>query len=231
MQIEFIRIVDALFADAPQTLETLEMKEEIVQNLMHRYRQLLAEGKTEQEAFTIASAALGDADDILTTPDLHAPEPHIPEGPARVGTAQAQPQPQPIDWQQPTREQLRHQAAMSTAFAVMLYILCPVPVILFQNVLGVLLLFAMIAIATGMLIYNHMIREAHTPREGADNVMRRKRRKRVYEGISSVFWLMVVAMYAAISFESGAWHLTWIIFLFAAATQTVLGLVFNPDDK
>ncbi|MDR0898109.1 MAG: permease prefix domain 1-containing protein [Oscillospiraceae bacterium] len=229
MQIEFIRIVDALFADAPQTLETLEMKEEIVQNLMHRYRELLAEGKSEQEAFTISSAALGDADDILQTPGLHAPEPHIPEGSAR-GTA-AQPQPQPTDWQQPTREQLRHQAAMSTAFSVMLYILCPVPVILFQNVLGVLLLFAMIAIATGMLIYNRMTREGQPAREAGHGTHPYKRRKRVYKSLCSMFWMIATAFYFVISFESGAWHLTWIIFLFAGAAQSVLGLMFNPDDK
>ncbi|MDR0897541.1 MAG: permease prefix domain 1-containing protein [Oscillospiraceae bacterium] len=232
MQIEFIRIVDALFADAPQTLETLEMKEEIVQNLMHRYRALLAEGKTEQEAFAIASAALGDMDDILQTPDLHAPEPRAPFGaapdPARAYTAQAQPQ--PTDWQQPTREQLRHQAAMSTAFAVMLYILCPLPVIIFENMLGVLLLFAMIAIATGMLIYNHMTRDAYAVRDAVNIAARRKRRHRIGEGLTAVFWLMVVAFYFVVSFESGAWHLTWIIFLFASAVQVVLGLVFKLDD-
>lgn len=38
----------------------------------------------------------------------------------------------------------------------------------------------------------------------------------------SAFWLIVVAVYFLISFGTGAWYITWIIFLIGAATEQIV---------
>lgn len=56
--------VEALFENAPPTMKTVEIKEEILQNTMDRYHDLLAEGKDEQAAFNIAIAGIGDVEEL-----------------------------------------------------------------------------------------------------------------------------------------------------------------------
>ncbi len=62
-------------------------------------------------------------------------------------------------------EQERKKSALLTAAAVMMYILSPVMIILFESIgleiLGLVLFFGCIAGATGMLIYNHMTRPVY----------------------------------------------------------------------
>ena len=46
--------IDNLFATAPSNRKTVEVKEEILQNLTDKYNDLIAEGKNEDVAFNIA---------------------------------------------------------------------------------------------------------------------------------------------------------------------------------
>ena len=52
--------IESLFKDAPDTVKTVELKEEMLQNLYEKYNDLLAEGRSEQAAFNIAVAGVGD---------------------------------------------------------------------------------------------------------------------------------------------------------------------------
>ena len=45
--------------------------------------------------------------------------------------------------------------------------------------------------------------------------------------IRSAIWTITVAIYIIISFTTGAWHLTWVIFLVAAAVQAVINAGFT----
>ncbi len=44
---------------------------------------------------------------------------------------------------------------------------------------------------------------------------------------SAIFWLIVTTVYFFISFATGAWHLTWLVFLAGAALQTFAGMFFD----
>lgn len=161
MQIRFIRMIDELFDGVPQTHETLELKEEMVQNLMEKYNDLLAEGKTEEEAFHIAAASIGDIDELLLEFSPRAPEPDDPFADDAQDTYDA-----PYEdayTQGPFDAMLtrRHQSAMMVALSVMGYIACPAPIILFPNGFGLMLMFVMIAAATGLIIYNGMTGVKH----------------------------------------------------------------------
>ena len=57
--------IDRLFRDAPQTAKTAEIKEEILQNLLDKYDDLLREGRDEQSAYHAAISGIGDVGTLI----------------------------------------------------------------------------------------------------------------------------------------------------------------------
>ena len=57
--------IDNLFATAPNNMKAVEVKEEILQNLTDKFNDLIAEGKSEDVAFNIAVASIGDVSDLI----------------------------------------------------------------------------------------------------------------------------------------------------------------------
>lgn len=51
--------------------------------------------------------------------------------------------------------------------------------------------------------------------------------KKLEDSIESAFWTLVVAIYLLYSFTSGNWHLSWIIFIFAAALSGIVSAAFT----
>ncbi len=200
--------IETLFAGAPQTLRTVELKEEMLQNLNDKYNDLLAEGKNEEAAYNIAVASIGDIS-------------------ALIGERNDDPS---------SAAKRSSKSALLTAIAVMLYILCPVPCILFgeigNGILGVTLLFVFIAVATGILIYNNSTKE----RFASDGSMMedfkqwqnaKSSSSRICASITGALWLLITAAYLLVSFTTGAWHVTWIFFLIGAALSSVVKGIFE----
>lgn len=228
MQIRMLREIDAMFEDAPQNRKTLEVKEEMLQNLMEKYNDLLAEGKSEEAAFNIALASVGDISDLLR--ELCQPPPrvaHFPE-PDMSGYDDAPEHAAPA---MPGEE--RHHKALLVSVAIMMYIISPLALILFGGYMGLILLFTLAAGATGLLVYYGMSSEKKpkTAYEDEDEPERKKKmtkqQKRLYSSLSSALWMIVVALYFVISFSTNAWHITWIIFLIAGAATNVLKAIID----
>ena len=57
--------IEELFKNAPQTCQAVEIKEEILQNTIDRYNDLKAEGKSDEAAYNIAIAGIGDVDHLI----------------------------------------------------------------------------------------------------------------------------------------------------------------------
>ena len=57
--------MDHLFREVPLTKKSVELKEEILQNLVDKYHDLIAEGKSEEAAYNIAVASVGDISELL----------------------------------------------------------------------------------------------------------------------------------------------------------------------
>lgn len=205
--------IDSVFAQAPCTQQAIELKEEIRQNITEKYQDLVAQGKSEEAAYNITIASMGDIGELIGSLRGNTPAP-------------------------PAADKYRRKSALLTAIAVALYILCIVPPILadglaHDDVVGPVLMFAMIAIATGLLIYNHMTSPKYQKqqdtmveefREWSDQ---NRRDKQVFRAVSSALWALTVAVYVLISFLTQAWHITWIIFLIAAAVEGIVKAVFD----
>ena len=57
--------VEALFAQAPISQNVMDQKEEMVQNLVDKYHDLLAEGKTPQAAYELVTASVGGISELV----------------------------------------------------------------------------------------------------------------------------------------------------------------------
>ena len=199
------RYIDDLFSNAPSTVRAVELKEELFQNLTDKYNDLIAEGKSEESAFNIAIASIGDVDSLISglSGDKHV-----------------------------VSEKARKRSALLVAIAISLYILSPVSVILLQDEIGVMVLFLFVAVATAMLIYNGVTHERYVK---TDDTMvedfkewkqNSKQKNKAVEAIVGSFWLIAVCVYIVVSFMTGAWHITWIIFLIAAAISSMIRGLF-----
>lgn len=51
--------------------------------------------------------------------------------------------------------------------------------------------------------------------------------KKLEDSVEGAFWTLVVAIYLLYSFTSGNWHLSWLIFIFAAALSGIISTVFT----
>ncbi|MDR1619341.1 MAG: permease prefix domain 1-containing protein [Clostridiales bacterium] len=204
--------IDAQFQDAPATRAAVELKEEILQNLTDKYNDLLAEGKNEEAAFNIAIASVGDFSELIK---------ELKKDPAMTKEQEEQ------------YAAYKKRKALLTSIAIGLYILCALPIILLNNAVGVTLMFVLVAASTGVLIYIFMTKPdfaKNDPSMVEDFKAWRETssdHRRAYKSISSALWCLVVVIYFVVSFATRAWHVTWIIFLVAAAINSVVRAVFD----
>lgn len=200
--------INRAFEDVPRTKKSMEMQEELISNLIEKFNDQLRLGKSEEEAYTSVIASIGDLSEL--TEGMR--ERHVLSGPT---------------------PQERKRSAMFVTIAVMLYILSPMVLIVSdQNfsspISGLAGMFILIAIATGLLVYN----QASKPRylkedetlveEFKEWKSSRQKNKSIYDALSSAFWLIIVAVYLYVSFTYMNWHYSWIIFIIGAAIQNIV---------
>ena len=60
---------------------------------------------------------------------------------------------------------------------------------------------------------------------------RGKKKNPILSAITGALWLLTVCAYLAVSFYSGAWHLTWLIFLITTAIDNIIEAIFEICGK
>lgn len=127
------------------------------------------------------------------------------------------------------KEDKKAKFARNIAISVALYIISLVAIIgtstIGQEILGVCLFFTIIAIATGLIIYSAIV-------YGKDKEKEKKskeatRRNEVAKSITDIIGLIGVVVYFLVSFTTGAWHITWIIFLIIGVCNAIVRLIFG----
>jgi uncharacterized membrane protein len=201
--------VDNLFKDAPTTVKAYEVKEEILQNLKEKYSDLIKDGKSEEAAYNIAIESIGDLRELFA---------ELQEGNIVSDNEES------------------HRYAALKAVCAMIYVLAVVPLVMgivySSIVLAVSVPFVLIALATGLTVYNNLKKpkyfSIHNPNEKMQDIARRVN---IRKSISGFLWFITVALYIIVSFKTMDWHLTWIIFLIAGAVECVLNIWFGPEGK
>ncbi|PKM63331.1 MAG: hypothetical protein CVU97_00725 [Firmicutes bacterium HGW-Firmicutes-21] len=203
--------IESLFKDAPKNKKTVELKEEMIQNLIDKYNDLLAEGKSEDAAVNIAIASVGDISDLIEELNKSKTDMRSEE----------------------LKEKQRRQSAAMIAISIALYIMSVIPLFILQDVNGLIFMFVIVAAATGLIIYSAMTKPKY--RKLDDTLVEEFKEWKAatsvsnstMKAISSAIWMITVAVYFAISFLTSAWYITWIIFLITAAIISIIKAMFD----
>ena len=125
----------------------------------------------------------------------------------------------------------RSKFAANLAISVGLYIISLVFVIFFSTImdnpiLGVCLFFITIAIATGLIIYNGIVNRVQKA-EIEEKSKEEEKKDRTVKQICDIVGILGVIIYLLVSFATGAWDITWIIFLIIGLVNSIIKLLFN----
>ena len=212
--------IDLMFQDVPSNNKTKELKEEILSNANERYEDYIAMGKSENEAYGLAVSSIGDIDELI--------EPYCPN----------EIQGQDIRY-------YRNRNAKVMAVAVMMYIVSPLTLIFLSIVnrmeLGLLLMFLLIALATGLIIYSQMstpqevkrYNQSMEEKEWSDEMyLVSKRNRSMLNSIRSLMWTLCTVIYFIVTFTTHAWHITWLVWMIGSAVDRMIYLYFQTkEDK
>lgn len=203
--------VDEIFMTAPNTQQAYELKVELTGNLIEKYHTLLAEGKSEQEALDMTIFSIGDINELFAS--LQSPAYTAPAPPQQSGSTLA--------------------LSIMMVVGIMLCILSLIPVFLMQDEMGLVIMFSIVAVGVGLIVLSGVLRTQKKAvvsqtvvGDFRDWQQRNENRKRARRAFSSSIWTIVTILYFLVSFSTGKWYITWIIFLIAAALEGIVKAIF-----
>ena len=209
MREQLIQYVELLFAGAPNSME---IKQEILQNTLDRYDDLVQQGKSPEAAYRLAISGIGDINEILGSEiPYSAPPAHEETNRAAIHEE---------------AEDIRSRNIR--AVAVALYILCPVPLFLMSELgwetFGLCLTLLVVAAAT-MLIMMAKKKGAHenefqeTPSQSPKQELRRS----IQRAVNAI----ILAIYLIVSFATGAWYATWLLFPIGGCIKGLVNAILD----
>lgn len=199
MKEKLIQYIDLLFAGTP---DAEDIKQEILQNTLDRYDDLIAQGKSPESAYSLAISGIGDIHEILEQKDSALIQQAVPTTKQEPQTAKSS-----ID-----KRLLR-------AAAIACFILCPGPVIILESALGVCLLLAMVAAGVGLLVF--------CGKDEVSAAVQEDTRSPLHKTLHGIAWGAGLCLYFLISFLTGAWYITWLIFPIIACTCSLINACFD----
>ena len=197
MREQLIQYVNLLFAGAS---DCEDIKQEILQNTLDRFDDLISQGKSQEAAYRLAISGIGDINEILGSTAPKASIPHY----------------EPIQEIKPeTEEDIKRKKIR--AVAVAMYILCARPLIVLGDLgldnLGLCLTLALVAVATYLMIITGKKDEDDEEKEI------REEKHPLKESIGNIIWVSGLIAYFGLSFFTGAWNITWLIFPIMACAR------------
>lgn len=199
MREQLIQYVDLLFAGAPNSEE---IKQEILQNTLDHFDDLVEQGKSPEAAYRLAIGGIGDINEIL-------------------GTTTVITHPQAI--QEVIHEEMEDiRRKKIRAVAIAMYILCALPLIILNDFgmdnLGLCLTLALVACATYLMIITGK-KDEDDEEDRQEKREKAEPQHKLKESIGNIIWVLGLIAYFGISFTTGAWYITWIIFPILACAR------------
>ena len=206
MREQLIQYVELLFAGAR---DCEDIKQEILQNTLDRYDDLVASGKVPEAAYRLAIAGIGDINEILgtTVPPVAALNPaEKSDGGDNFA-----------------KKILR-------ATAVGLYIISILPLIILcelgMEILGLCGTLAIVAVATVMIILG--AKKDPSPQEKAEK--EEISESELSKSITGLLWALGLGLYFFLSFTTSDWHITWVIFPILAALDSLISAIVRNKE-
>lgn len=199
MREKLISYVNLLFAG---NADCDDIRQEILQNTLDRYDDLIADGKSPEAAYRLAIGGIGDINEILG----QEPAPAMPK-------ASPLPSPSVSRRDTPIKKTLR-------ALAVALYILCPLPLLIYTDsgmeIYGLCGVLILVAIATLLMMLGKADSEETATQKPLTPGQERWRL------IRKIIDIVDLVVYFAVSFATGFWGITWLILVMGAAVNGIL---------
>ena len=114
-----------------------------------------------------------------------------------------------------------------TGIAVGLYILCVAPCIILQDEKGVVGMFGMIALATVLLCVRPAAVKVRRPAAGEIPAEQMSAEYRLKSSVNGLLFAICLAVYFIVSFWTGAWYITWVIFLMYKAVCGIVSALLD----
>ena len=206
MREQLVQYVNLLFAGAQ---DADEIRAEILQNTLDRYDDLVEQGKSPEAAYRLAISGIGDVNEILGT-QPKAANVLSPSDPAHCEADELK------------RKRTR-------AAGIVLYILSAIPLIVLSNlgydILGLALTIIMVAAATyNILITNKTEQDSPLPPEQDSPATPAQKLKK---SVSSLTGALTLAIYLIVSFATGHWEVTWLIFPISGCIKGLINAIID----
>lgn len=200
MRQQLIQYVELLFAGAPGSEE---IKQEILQNTLDRYDDLVSQGKSDAAAYRLAISGIGDINEILGQPTEHT-----------------EPTAQPRQQEPEDREQRKLRAV-----AIAMYILCPIPLFILSEfdlaTMGLCFTLALVATATYLLL----LAKRSEPEEESEAAGAPVSPKK--QAVGRILGPVTLVVYLLVSFLTHAWAITWLIFPISGCIKGIINAVID----
>lgn len=203
MQAKIHAHIDGLFSGVPAGERVSEVKLELYMNTVDRYEDLLAFGKSPAEAYQEAIDGIGDISEILTSLGV------MPSKQSKQAKKEK------------SRRKVIREHLDSILWMVMLstYFIVSFATMKWQFTWLIFLITVALQNA-----FHALFDIINGNRPDCTFVFTREE-KRMHRRLSSMLWLAVLVLYFGISFLSGAWYISWIIFLLGTAMQNALSII------
>lgn len=221
--------INQLFQEAPRTRRALDLKEEMISNAEEKYDDLLKEGYREEDAYGVVIHSIGDVSELFQ---------ELKQEEAADGDAYAY---------RMMELELQQKKAKLTAISIGMYVFAAAVFFLGAcldsgsmraffpfdiALLGLALAIIICIVPTVLLVY-----ASNLFPKGYKSIDRREEEwlsgkqqkdyKALRKAINSIVWTLTLVLYFIISFSSGAWYITWVIFLIAGCVESIVQLVFS----
>ena len=217
--------IEYLFQNAPKTRAAVDLREEIISNAEEKMADLLAQGYKEEDAFAIVVHSIGNVEELFA--ELRSEEQ------SEAGA--------------PNQTAVQKKRAVLTAAAVGMYIFALVVFLIFAGfsdyipsymgmdvaLMGLVIAGLFCIPPTCMLIYSSMMlptykkKENNMVEEYKEWKSENSRDKAIKKAVETIIWTFGTVVYLVLSFMTGAWHITWVIFLILGCIDSIVALAFS----
>ena len=207
MREQLVQYIDLLFAG---TADSDEMKQEILQNTLDRFDDLVAQGKTPEAAYRLSISGIGDISEILGSTRQSV----------NISNCTQNTDNENLQTETIGNRNLR-------AIGIALYILCAIPLFLLCDLgyetLGLTLTILLVAVATYIMI----ITGKNEPEKEEHHEQTQAPESALKNSISKFCGAVTLAVYLIVSFSTGAWYITWLIFPISGCIKGLINAVID----
>lgn len=222
--------IDTIFSEAPVCTKADELKEQMYRDVCDKYDDLLSEGKTPAAAYNACVIGIGDVTPLIEEMRVECgkSESCLKTAESLVKEKGADDDVAPLSY------------GIMNAIAVALYIICWVPLAFISELrlfgdasdaVGIVILMLFVAVATALMLLKRYTlpaeKRAKIKSEEAEEEKTKVKKTPVEKMVDGIIWGMTLALYFFISFITGAWHISWILFVIAAAIENITEALFE----